>query len=241
MASVDRSSPIPLYVQLKDILAARIESAEWQPGDRIPSGLELQKTYGLSRITVRRALAELVNAGLLDRQRGRGTFVTWPKIVHNPALYTSLTDRLLQQGMEPGWQILDVTWVPLTSQVGKQLQIANDTEVLRIRRLRLANDRPIGYHTAYLAAQFVQQIDKDALTEGGSLHYLHQLPQFAGSEAPRTVEAIAAGKEEAMQLGVKSGAPVLLIERVIISADNVPIEYLRAAYRGDRFKYHISL
>ncbi|MDW8325283.1 MAG: GntR family transcriptional regulator [Anaerolineales bacterium] len=237
---LDRNSPVPLHYQLRQMLLAKIESGEWKPGDLIPSEPELQELYGLSRTTIRQALSELVFEGRLTRHRGKGTFVAAGKFTHSPNRL-GLTHRLEEQGIRPGWRVLDERQVVAPAAVREALRINGRPLVTRIRRLRLADEEPIGIHTVYLPEAIAAQINRAALQEGESLRYLSHLPQMQGSRAHRTIEAVAATKADAKLLNVKPGSPILQIERVVVAADGTPLEYLQARYRGDRFKYQITL
>ena len=241
MTILDRNSPIPLYFQLKNVLLQKIEQAEWQAGDLIPSEQELQDIFGLSRTTVRQTLSELVNEGWLDRHRGRGTFVTSPKMTHDPLRRLGASDYLEQQGIEPGWRVVEIGWCEPPDGVRERLQLPENARVYRIHRLRLANGQPIGYHYAYLPEAVVGYVNEAALTDGGSLRYLRGAPQMEGSVASRTIEAALADEPEMAQLGAKRGEAILVIERTILAADGTPLELLWAAYRGDRFKYQITI
>jgi len=240
--TIDRTSPMPLYFQLKQILLQKIDAGDWKPGDLIPGEQELQETHGISRTTVRQTLAELVNEGRLHRQRGRGTFVTRPKFAHDPNVRPGAAGYIQSEGLAPGWQVISADWVEQPPDgVRERLKITEDVRVFRIHRLRLANDEPIGYHFAYVAEPFVSQLDLDKLTEGGSLRYLRNIPQLHNSVAQRSIEATAANGPEVALLKATPGEPVLTIERVILADDGTPIELLWAAYRGDRFKYQVTI
>jgi GntR family transcriptional regulator len=237
---IDRDSRLPLYYQLKQWLVGQIEPGNWQPGDMLPTEQQLQEQHQLSRTTVRQALRELELDGLVTRYRGRGTFVAKPKVTHSPEPHSSLTSHLFQQGMKPGWQVLSAKWIPASAAVAGQLRIESDTDVYCLRRLRLANDEPIGYHITYVSPNFADAIDETFLTEGGSLRYLRRQNHLEGSRADRILEAIPAGEEEAGLLGVEVGTPMLLIRRRVVSRAGQPIEDFRGVYRGDRFQYHVS-
>jgi GntR family transcriptional regulator len=240
MTQLDRSSPLPLHYQLKQILLEKIEQGEWKPGDLIPGEAELQTTYGLSRITVRQALTDLVYEGRLTRQRGRGTFVAPPKFEHNPARHRGINYYLTQQGLTPGWRVLETGWARPSAQVRRQLALPPEARAYCIRRLRLANDQPVGYLVAWLPEAIAEQINHEALTEGESLRYLRHLPQMHRSSAERSLEAVAAGAVEAKLLGLPKNAPLMRIERLVRAADGAPLEYLVALYRGDRLKYQFT-
>ena len=91
MINIDRTSPIPLYYQLKQIIAEKLDTNVWKPGDLVPSEQELQNTYGVSRITVRQAFSELAHDGRFERHRGQGTFVANKPLVHNPSKRVSIS------------------------------------------------------------------------------------------------------------------------------------------------------
>jgi GntR family transcriptional regulator len=243
MTIVDRDSPqkIPLYFQLKQILGEKIENNEWNPQKPIPSEHELQDAYGLSRTTVRQALNELVIEGRLIRHRGKGTFIAPPKLTHSPDQALSLSQYMVQQGIKPGWQVLATEWVTPSPDVQEQLQLSADEQVYCIRRLRLADDTPIGHHAAYVPPAIVRQINSAGLSAGDSLAYLRHLPRLANGQARRTLEAIAAAERDAKLIGVQVGAPLLLVQRLLLDAEGAPLELMIASYRGDQFKYQITM
>lgn len=241
MTVIDRSSPVPLYFQLKQILVDKIDQVEWQAGDMIPSEQELQETYGLSRTTVRQTLSELVNQGLLDRQRGRGTFVTKPKFTHNPSDRKGITEFLRESGIHPGWRVVQKTVGTGPLHATQRLEVSEDSELFCLQRLRLANDEPIGFHIAYVAPFMIEQIDESVFEEGESLRYLHQSPYMNGSKAQRVIEARLATETDQELLDVEIGQPILHIERLITAENGRPLELLFASYRGDRFKYQVTI
>lgn len=240
MLKVDRNSPLPLHYQLKQHLLEKIETGEWKPNDLIPSEQEMQNSFGLSRITVRQALSDLVYEGLLIRERGRGTFVAPPKMTHSPEERRSLTEFMMEKGIKPGWQVIEKGFIEANKEVASKLNVPHKTRVYRIRRLRLAEDEAIGQHTAYLPESVSSQINEAGLLEGGSLNYISHIPQMATSHATRSIEAVAASDLDVKLLHMTLGSPVLMIQRVVLSASGEPLEFLQARYRGDRFKYQIG-
>ena len=239
MNPIERESPVPLYYQLKKLLAERMSSGEWRSGDMLPTEEQLQEQYRLSRTTVRQALKELEVEGLISRHRGRGTFVSRPKISHSPDPRFNLTAYLIEQGMRPGWRVLSAGWVQATAEVAERLGVESDTHLYQLRRLRLANDEPIGYHVAHVIPALGQAIDESRLDQGGSLDYLHATGQLDESLANRTIEAVLASDEVAKRLNVLKGSPILMIRRRVFDAAGVPVEDMRAMYRGDRFQYRV--
>jgi GntR family transcriptional regulator len=236
---IERKSPIPLYYQLRQLLADRITSGEWQPGDMLPTEEQLQEQYNLSRTTVRQALKELEFEGLISRYRGRGTFVSKPKLSHSPDPHFNLTTFLQQQGMEPGWRVLSAEWVSATSEVAERLAIDFGTQVYQLRRLRLANGEPIGYHIAHVIPAFAEKINEERFDQGGSLDYLRRTGQQNEIYANRIIEAVLASEETAKLLDVVAGSAILMVRRRVFDPEGVPIEDMRAMYRGDRFQYRV--
>lgn len=239
MTTIDRDSPIPLYYQLKQLLAESITSGELQPGDLFPTEEQLQDEFQLSRTTIRQALKELEIEGLVSRYRGRGTFVTQPKIDHSAEPHFSLTDALLRQGIQPSWRVLSAEWIPAAPDVAGVFGLDPNTPVFRLRRLRFTNHEPIGYHVAHAAPAMAAFINKDQFESGGSLHYLRSNDTLDSSYANRTLEAIAATAEVAELLSVDLGSPILLIRRQVLGQDGSVLETLQAMYRGDRLQYNI--
>lgn len=127
---IDRNSPVPLYYQLKQQME-KIEKGEWKPGDSVPTEQELQQSYNLSRTTVRQALAEMVMVmeGRLIRQRGRGTYVAQPKFQHDPLRHRGIGQYLLEQGLTPGWKVLDARYIAALAEIAASLHLSRNARV----------------------------------------------------------------------------------------------------------------
>ena len=231
---IDRNSPLPLYYQLKNYLIGRIESGEWKPGDLLPTELNLQEKHALSRTTVRQAIRELELEGKVTRYRGRGTFVAEAKIAHSPEPHKGISDFLKKQGKKPGWRVISSDWISPPKNVISRLKIKNGTKVFCLKRLRLADNQTIGFHTAYVSPEFREGIDEKNYTKRGSLDYLSKNGSLEKSKAYRIIEAVPAGDEEASFLEVDLAFPLLLVKRLVVSASDIPIEYFKGYYRGDR-------
>lgn len=233
-----RSSPVPLYYQLKQFLIERIEHGDYKPDDLIPGEHELQQTFKLSRTTVRQALQELERAGYVSRHRGRGTFVTRQRLDHVPA--ARLGDHLRALGQQPGWHVLSADLEAAPLPVAERLRLVPGARVFCSRRLRLADDQPVGYVVAYVPSGLAEAVDRTKLGVGGSRDYLRALGALRGSRAERTLEAAAADDREAEVLSVATGTPVLKIYRLTFGADGRPLEDSCGTYRGDRLRYRIA-
>lgn len=240
MALIDRDSPIPYYFQLKQLLLARIQSNEWQPGDLIPSEHDLENQYHVSRTTIRQALRELVSEGYLIRRRGRGTFVAQPKVPLDSTRRFDLDEYDPQTYGPMEWRVIDNQRVEAPQQVCDALKLIQGDTVVRVRRLRLGGQNVLGYYITYVTLEVATYMDDQNLTVGLPLNYLHQHPAIGRARMERIVAATLANKYDRELLGVKRSAPILYLERTVVAEDDTPIEFMVARFRGDRFKFRLT-
>ena len=238
---IQRTGVVPLYYQLEEILSHRIDSGELKPSDPIPSEAELQEQYGVSRTTVRQAIARLVMAGKLRTVQGKGTFVTEPKVEEKVEAVTSLSQELLARKIRPTSRILDLTRTFPSAKVADVLGLERDREIVRLERLRLADGDPIGISTAYLPYDLVPGLVEKGLVGESLYETLENDYGLVLNEADEVVSASAALEREAELLEISVGAPVLLVTRTTYSVDGVPIEFSRTVFRADRYRYYARL
>src|SRR6059058_1119123 len=134
MNAIYRNSPLPLYFQLKEIMRERIRSDEWKPGDLIPSERELSEKYGISRMTARQAITELVNEGLFYREQGKGTFVSHLKISQQLIRLTGFTEDIRARGQRPDTKVLSATMCPADESTAERLRIKTGQLIFCLRR-----------------------------------------------------------------------------------------------------------
>lgn len=240
---VDAFSVLPKYYQLKDILLRKIEDGDWQPEQSIPSERELEEIYNVSRTTVRKALDILVSKGYLYREHGRGTFVAFPRLQQSLHTLTSFTEDMLRRGMQPGQQILTIDCIQPSRRVRQALSLEPNVElVLRIERLRLGNDEPVGIHDVYVPLCEQDPITAEELERSGSLYALLRAKyNLIVADADESLEATVADELEAELLEIAEGSPLLLIERISRLETGRPVEFVRMLYRADRYKYYVHL
>jgi GntR family transcriptional regulator len=228
----------PKYRLLHDALAALIR--DLPAGSGMPTERELCERFAVSRGTVRQALDHLEAEQRILRHQGRGTFVAGPKMDHLLEL-TSHTAYFRSRGMEPGSRLIGVTRVPAEADVAAMLAQAEGEEILRIERVRLANDEPLALEVLHLGAKRFDGIAA-ALGESQSLYEL--LRARFGVElawAEETIEAASSPEREASLLGIPNGAPVLVLCRQSFDAIGRPVEFVRSLYRADRFRFRTRL
>jgi GntR family transcriptional regulator len=239
---IDPYNAVPKYHQLAGILRKKINDGDWPPQSPIPSERQLEMLYSVSRPTIRQAIELLIREGYLYREHGKGTFVMPQKLQKGLLELTSFSEDLIKRGIKPGQQILEMAYESAPEEVIRKLELPEGTKALRILRVRLGDDIPIGLQTSYVILKPDQLITREELEEVGSLYEilqekLHIIP-WAADE---TLEVTLATKEEADLLQVKVGAPLLINERVLWSQERKAVEFVKILYRGDRYRYTMRL
>lgn len=229
---------IPKYYQLANILREKIEAGEWQPRTPIPSERQLEVQYNVSRTTIRQAIDYLERQGYIYREHGRGTFVSPQKLQKGMQELTSFSEDLLRRGIQPGQIIRSIEYLTPSEGILHRLELPKDARVLRVDRIRLGDNTPIGLQTTYLAIDENQVLSREDIEASGSLYRLLQDKlNIIPTEADETLEVTLATPEEATLLQIKPGAPLLLTERLTYDQYRRPIEFVKILYRGDRYRY----
>ena len=241
MTLIDRNSKLPLYHQLYEILRENITRGEWQPGDMIPPEPELIDRYQVSRTTVRQVLDMLVNEDLIYRQQGRGTFVAHPTLEQMLVRIVSFTEDMIQRGFEPGTEVISSDLVPASPDVARKLEVEPGEELARLKRLRLADGEPMSVEEAHLVHRHCSGVLKGDYASNPLREVLETDYGIRLVRARQIIRAITAPEDLTRVLALPSGAALLSIERVSYSQQNVPIEFLRAFYRGDRYTLYGEL
>lgn len=237
---IDVDSPIPMYVQMSDILRGQISAGDWPHGSRIPTEMELCDTYQVSRITIRQAVALLVRDGLLTRARGRGTFVREPNLVAVPRAVTSFSEELASSGMKPGSRIVTAAIRPADEEEAADMNIEPGTPVVALLRVRTADARPVGVqHTVVVADRVPGLID--ILGDNMSLYeVLWNDFGISASGATEVFHATAIGRDTAELLGCKTGQPGFHVMRVTYDDKGV-FERTASIMHGERYEIKIAL
>ena len=238
--SLDRTSPVPLYYQLKEIFRSWIAAGDFDQDGRFPSEAELQQQFKVSRMTIRRALSELVQEGFLVREQGRGSFVVRPRVQDQLRYLTSFTEDMRLRGLPTRSRILDFRLVH-DPEVAKAMGIPESEELVQLRRLRLVRDDPVAIQNAFIRHRFCPGLVERGLIEGSLYATLERGYGLKLGRAIQTVEAKPADEYEARLLGIELGQPVLLLERLTFLKGGEPVEYVRSAYRGDRYRFTVEL
>ena len=236
----DRRRPEPLWHQVEHSLRSAIESGTWASGARIPGEDQLSVMLGVSRITVRHALANLQAAGVLRREHGRGTFVRATRLVASTRALTSFSEEMTTLGFDVSTQVLDVRRLPATDRVAAALEIAAGTSVVRLRRLRFGSRQPIGLQTAHLRLDRVPGLGVAELGDASLYRLLRERYGIQPAWAEEIYRVGEASRRDADLLGIERGNAVFMVER-ITSDGHGPFEYTVSTMRGDRYEIRSTL
>jgi GntR family transcriptional regulator len=237
---LDKSIPVPLYYQLKEILLDYVQSDE-QNG-ALPTEVEICKRFDISRPTVRQAISELVANGYLERFKGKGTFIAKRKIRQDYLLMIeSFHNEMHGKGLTHDTRVLEFIVMPANEHVSTTLRIPLGSEVIKLFRLRYVNTEPIVLVQTYLPhSLFPGMLTKD-LKSNSLYHIVESEYGRSIKRSTRTIEAIKADEYLAGLLLITKGNPIQFIESVSYLAEDTPFEYTRAFYRGDRNRFTFEL
>jgi DNA-binding GntR family transcriptional regulator len=232
---------VPLYHQLKLHIESQIRSGIWQPGDLVPSESVLGEQFHISRTTVRQALGELVNQGLLTRIQGKGTFVAHPRIRQRLTRLTGFTEDFQTRRMKPASQLLRQEKEPALLRVASALRITEGTPVIVLERLRLADELPMAVEIAHLREDLFPSFNAEEFPGGSLYTYLTEKFNIIPAIAHQDMEAIVCPGPQARLLGLSKGGPVLHIYRTTFDQSGQPFEQVESFYRGDRYVFQAEL
>ena len=241
MPLIDKSSPIPYYDQLAELLrheiGARVARGEVY---QLPSENDLAEQHGISRATVRHALDELERDGWIYRQKGVGSFAVVRRFEQDLTALVSATEAMRQRGWSLVSKVLSLELMPAAPHVANALELPAGAALYALCRLRAVDDAPLSVQTAYLSATLCPRLEDADLTN--SLYRLlesrYSLRLSTGREVLR---ARGATLHEAQLLDIREGTPVMYAERTTYAVSGVPVEYLEAVWRGDRYDFTVTL
>lgn len=235
---VNRRADVPIFKQIAGQLREQIENGDLHLGDVIPGERELADSLDVSRMTLRAAIDELVNEGLLVRQRGRGTVVSQVRINKQAQVvgFMSFSEEMRARGLEPSSRILAFKSEIADAAVAAQLDLPLGAQVILLKRVRLANLEPMALERCYVPYERFSRLLKFDLAVRSLYDILEQEFDTRPTMCQETVEAIALDAPEARALNVKRGTPALLVTRVTRDARGLLIEAEQTLYRADRYR-----
>ena len=238
---IDRSSPLPLYFQVKQMILKRIEEEYAQPGSSLPGEKELEEQYGVSRITIRRALQELVDEGYIVRQPGKGSFVRQAKLQDRSAVLGGFANDLQAQGYEVESEILDYCVRSAAPHIAKKLGIETGKNVLYLKRLVIADGEPLAVTNAHFNVGPHVVFSREELSSDSIFPLFEQKYGIVLRRAQKSIEVTLTLKDEAELLGVALNAPAMLTELLVFNEQEELVGFVKTLYRGDRYKFFITV
>ncbi|NKZ79411.1 UTRA domain-containing protein [Rhodococcus hoagii] len=231
---------VTLYAEVEEALAERI-GVEWQIGDRLPSEEELVRQFGVSRITVRRAIQNLAARGFVDVRHGSGTFVAAPQITQPLTALTGFAEDMHALGLEASAEVVSVQTVAAARHVASELDVPLGSPVIFIERVRRAEGRAISFDQTYLVPEVGRRIAEDDLEDTPIFTLLEDKYGVALGEATCRLRACLADADVAAALDVSVGDAVFRIERTSLTTDGRPVDYEVLHYRGDAVTFETQL
>jgi GntR family transcriptional regulator len=230
---VDKKSPIPAYFQLKNIILKKIHSGEYAEGSLIPSERDLGENFNISRMTVRQALNQLVTEGVLNREKGRGTFVSRSKLEQKNIM--SFSEAVKRKGLVPSTRVLHFSCDEATEDLLSILDLKSGEKVYVLRRLRLASGIPVGIEEDFIPEKYCPNLNQFDLTT--SLYKLiKEEYSYEISNVDNIIEAAKPTKEEKELLEIPSSVPVLKVTGLNYTETGIKLFHERSVYRSDEYK-----
>ena len=228
----------PLYVQLMEELETSIRNGVYKPGDKIMTEAEMAKEYGVSLITVRKAVGSLMEKGLVVRKQGKGTFVTKPKYSRNMKKLQSFTEMCEQMGVKPGAQVLENRLIMADKKVAGRLGIEPGSKVVYISRLRLADGEPVQVEKSYFPLKYAFLLEED-LNNGSMFECLKEKAGAKVASSEKMIELCRATAEEAALMDVKKGDYLLFVKSTAYDENGEPMYAGIQLINGDRFSLYV--
>ena len=230
-------SLLPLYARVESELAANIVDGSLAPGMQLPTEDSLIERFAVSRTTIRKAIQNLANRGLIEIQRGRGTFVSQPKITQELTELRGFVEDMQALGRTATARLVDKRVVPATENVGRHLGLTAGTLIMRIQRVRLADGVAMSFDETWLPLEIGEKVVMHDLEAEPIFSLLEQRYGIPLVEAEYRLEAVVAEAHAAGALGISTGSPIFMIERTSYSTDGRPVDHERLHYRGDLIRF----
>lgn len=236
MFKIDKKSEVPLYQQLAHNIKRAIDNQEWKENQKIPGENQFCKVYDLSRTTVRLALEILEKDGYIYKLRGKGSYVSTPKIYQNRSSFSKFYDDMRNLGKIPVSKILSLKVKKANSHVKEKMQLKEDELICQIKWIRYGNNEPLIYETISLNYALVNGIEEKELTERKLYDILTEDYGIKITHGKELFYPCKLDITEAKNLGLKEDDLGMKVERMVFQGKDV-IEYTTSTVRGDRFVY----
>ena len=238
---INKNNLIPIYHQIAENIKNYIQKDDIEIGTMIPSEHELCDIFEVSRMTVRKAVDILVHEGILVRQKGKGTFISVPKLSQPLTSLTNFTKDMVDRGMVPTSSMLSLKVVLASEKVSKQLNIKENEKVICLERIRFADGKPHAYECSYLLYPLAKQILDVDFSNHSLYETLVNKCNIKMEKAKEVIEVSSCSNDICTKLHIPMGSLTFYLERITFAQNNQPVEYVESYYRTDKFKFYVEL
>jgi GntR family transcriptional regulator len=235
--STNRDSQLPLYAQVEAALMARIVDGTYPPGAQLPNEASLLSTFGISRTTLQKTVQNLISRGLIEIRRGKGTFVSQPRLTQELTELSGFVEDMRMHGRHPTARLLSKRTENASDAVARKLSLESGTPVVHIQRIRIADGTPLSFDETWLPKDIGEKIIENDLEVEPIFSLLEQKYDTPLVEAEYRLEAVVADKVVAQALEIKAGSAIFLIDRTSYSEQGRPVDYEKLYYRGDQIQF----
>ena len=237
--TIDKNSPVPVYYQIQNIIYELIKNKKIKRGDKIPTEEELCNLFGVSRMTIRQALQNLVNMDILEREAGKGTFVSENKILIDISNLKSFSEDMTKRGFKVSNKVLDKNVIKADKYLADVFSIPEGEEIFYIKRLRFLDDTPAAIESSHILLKKCPNIINTDLANNSLFSILENEYKLKIDFSEQVIEPILSNEEESEFLNIKIGTPLLkMVGRTYLKSGEI-IEYVIGIYRGDRYKLRL--
>ncbi|NLQ61494.1 GntR family transcriptional regulator [Streptococcus mutans] len=229
---------LPAYIHIHDQIKKEIDEGLWKIGDRLPSERDLAERFEVSRMTLRQAITLLVEEGILERRVGSGTYIASSRVQEKMRGTTSFTEIVKSQGKTPSTKLISYRRVHPSEQEIKFLDIKPKSYIIRMERVRYADDIPVVFEVTAIPEKIIKSFKKEAITK----HFFKTLTDhgFVIGKSQQTISASNANEMTADYLAISRGHAVLTLAQVSYFENGMPFEYVRSQYVGERFEFYLE-
>lgn len=238
---IEKESRVPLYYQIYTEIKNQIVDGTLKQGDFLYSELELQKSLGVSRATIRKAYKELSKKGYILIQQGKNCIVQDPRGNIELKQITSFSQDMMERGKETSSIVLAINEIPAEEDAAKALKVETGTVIYCLKRLRMLGEEIIGYHEAYIPFNIGERIDITRFGHSTSLYNEFSNAGIKLVNAEEIIEAMIANDFISRQLNLTSVRAIFYRERITYSENNYPVEFVKMYYKADKYKFKIRL
>lgn len=241
MSSIDKANPIPLYYQIVRDISAQIESQKLNPGDKLPTEQWLVEHYNVSRVTVRKALSDLLAAELIERERGKGPVVARPKINRDVSRLTGLQQEIAKAGLKSTSVISDISYITAQGKIAEKMNVREGEPLIRFHRLRFGDDMPIADQIIYLRECFCKGFNPMDLQEKSLFEILENDYGLKIDYAHQTMSVKVPSKRQVEELDLPDKTGLLCMKRTTFLSSGEAVEYTEISYVSNRYELSMTL